>query len=273
MRTRVEGRIAWSRAVGVGTVPAVARGQRARLVLVALAAAWLGTGCQVTLAAGVTVGRDGKGTVTAGVGLDAEALQQVGDLAAVLRVDDLRQAGWSVSGPRKESDGLTWMRASKPFADAAEATAALAQLSGPDGPFRDLRLTRTRGFLRTTTSFTGAIDLGNGLAGLSDPDLGAKLSDVDLGLDLDGLKKRFGPDLARAVRFEVAADLPGKLSTNAPRRAGGLAQWAAEPGKVVDLRAEGRALNLLLLLPIGVAVLVAVAVVTALAARRRRARG
>jgi hypothetical protein len=243
-------------------------------LLLALLALGLG-GCQVTLAAGVTVGRDGRGTVTAGVGLDAEALQQVGDLAAALRVDDLRQAGWSVVGPRKESDGLTWMRATKPFADAAEATGALAQLSGPGGPFRDLRISRDRSFLRTRTLLTGGLDLADGLPGLSDPGLAAQLQDVDLGLDLEGLKKRFGPDLGRAVRVELAAGLPGRLRTNAPKRVAGLAVWAPEPGQAVELRAEGTALNLAQLVPVGVVVLVGVAGLVVVVGRtglRRRAR-
>ena len=61
------------------------------------------------------------------------------DLAHQLRVDDLRAGGWQVVGPRKESDGLTWVRASKPFADPAEAERIVADLSGPTGPFHSFR--------------------------------------------------------------------------------------------------------------------------------------
>src|SRR5436305_3505228 len=161
-----------------------------RRVLVAVALlGLLTTGCQVKIAAQLDLGRDGRGRVSAGVGLDAEALAEVGDPATALRVDDLRQAGWEVVGPRKEGDGLTWVRVSKPFADPDQATADMAELSGPGGPFKDFRLVRTKSLLRSKTTFTGVLDLAGGLSGLSDPDLTAKLGDVDLGLDVDGLKR------------------------------------------------------------------------------------
>ncbi|HUR22613.1 MAG TPA: hypothetical protein VMZ73_01955, partial [Acidimicrobiales bacterium] len=106
------------------------------IVLVALLA-WATTACQVTLAAGVDVARDGTGRVTAGLGLDADALKEVGDSATALRLDDVRQAGWQVEAPRKEDDGLTWFRASKPFSDPEQVPAILAELNGAAGPFRD----------------------------------------------------------------------------------------------------------------------------------------
>ena len=65
---------------------------RRLLVLVALLA-WLASACQVDLAAGIEVNRDGSGRVSAGVGLDAEALKEVGDVASAFRVDDLRRPG------------------------------------------------------------------------------------------------------------------------------------------------------------------------------------
>src|ERR671932_119734 len=159
---------------------------RRLLVLLVALLAWTATACHVSIAAGVNVARDGSGGVPAGLGLDAYALKEVGDPATALRVDDLRQAGWQVDGPRKEGDGLTWVRASKPFARPDQAAAVMAELSGPDGPFREFRLVRTKSLLRSKTTFTGTLDLANGLAGLSDPDLTAALGDVDLGLDVEG---------------------------------------------------------------------------------------
>jgi hypothetical protein len=241
-----------------------------RLLLLVALLAWVATGCQVKLAAGVDVARNGSGRVTAGVGLDADALKQVGDLSSALRVDDLRQAGWEVQGPRKEGDGLTWVRASKPFADPAAAAATMAELGGPDGPFRDFRLVRTRTLLRSRTTFTGVLDLSHGLSGLADPDLVAKVGDVDLGLDLDGLRRRFGDDLNTSVQVEVGAGLPGKVTTNAPHRDGGRAVWSPELGQTVQLRATSSAFRIDPRLPAaggGVLVLLVAAVVVA---RRRR---
>lgn len=241
-----------------------------RLLVVVALVAWMATACQATMEAGVDVGRDGRGHVTAGLGLDADAVKEVGDLRTALRVDDLRSAGWDVQGPRKEDDGLTWVRVSKPFADPADAAATMAELSGPDGPFRDFRIVRTKSLLRSRTTFTGTVDLSGGLPGLSDPDLTAKLGDFDLGLDLDGLRRRFGDDLAKSVHVEVAAGLPGKVTTNAPHHQGDRAVWTPELGQTVDLQATSSAFRIDPAVPATAGGAVVVVVGGGLLVRRRR---
>ena len=99
---------------------------RRLLPLLVVLLGWATTACHVSIAAGVDVARDGSGRVSAGVGLDADAVKEIGDPATALRVDDLRRAGWQVEGPRREDDGLTWVRASKPFADPEQAMASMA---------------------------------------------------------------------------------------------------------------------------------------------------
>ena len=247
------------------------RVSRRLLVLVALLA-WVATACQVELVAGVDVARDGSGRVTAGVGLDADAAKEVGDLATALRVDDLRTAGWDVAGPKKEGDGLTWVRVSKPFADPAHAAATMAELSGPDGPFRDFRIVRTRSLLRSRTTFTGAVDLARGLTGLSDPDLTARLGDVDLGLAVDGLRRRFGDDVAKTVTVEVTAGLPGKVTTNAPGHDGHLAVWTPAIGQSVQLQATSTAFRVDPRVPAAVGAALGLLVLALVAAVRRRDR-
>lgn len=209
-----------------------------------LALALVCSGCQVTLSAGIDLRDDGSGTVHAGVGFDDEAVAEIGDLGAALRADDLRQAGWAVEGPAKEDDDLTWMRASKDFDDPEEAAALAAQLSGPQGPFKDFRVTRDRSLLRTRTSFTGVADLSAGLVGLSDAELQAALGEFDLGLDLEGLRRRFGDALGDRVRVQVSAKLPGKVEASstgggAPTVEGGRAVWTPAPGERLDLTAQG----------------------------------
>jgi hypothetical protein len=236
--------------------------------------AWAASACHVTLAAGVDVARDGTGRVTAGLGLDADALKEVGDLSSALRLDDVRRAGWDVDQPRKEDDGLTWVRASKPFADPDQVPALLAELNGPDGPFRDLRVVRTKSLTRSKTTFTGTVDLSQGLVGLSDPDLTAALGDVDIGLDIDGLRARFGDALAKTVRVQVSAGLPGKVTTNATEHDGGRALWAPELGQRVEMEASSQALKIDPLIPIGAggALLVVVVLLVVIVRRRRRGR-
>ena len=217
-----------------------------------------GTGCQFTLVAGIDARPDGSGRVRASLGLDAEALREIGDLAGLLRVDDLRQAGWQVEGPKAEDDGLTWVRASKPFDGPGEAERAMAQLSGPGGPFRDFRLTRSGSLLRTRTAFTGTVDLSTGLAGLTDPELLERLGG-DPGLDA----------LADSVRVEVAAGLPGTITSNAPTVADGRAVWTPEMGSQVTLQADGD-LRRLAPLVYGALAVAAVAAALVLVVRRRR---
>jgi len=233
---------------------------RLRLCLVAAVLLLAGTGCQVTLAAGVDTRPGGGGTVRAGLGLDAEALREVGDLAGVLRVDDLRQAGWRVQGPKAEDDGLTWVRVSKGFADPGEAERAMAQLSGPAGPFRDFRLTRSGSLLRTRTMFTGTVDLSGGLVGLTDPEFLERLGDPRLDA------------LTRAVKVEVAAGLPGKITTNAPAKDGGRAVWTPEMGSQLTLTAEGDLRRLAPLVYGALAVTAAVAALVLVLRRRALSR-
>ena len=231
-----------------------------RLCCVAAVLLLAGTGCELALDARVDVGPDGGGRVRAGVGFDAEALGRIGDVAGVLRVDDLRQAGWEVEGPEPGDDGLTWVRASKPFADPQEGERVLAQLSGPAGPFRDFRLTRTSSLLRTRTGFTGTVDLGAGLAGLVDPDFVERLGGADIGLDA----------LAQATRVEVSADLPGEITSNAPSSSGGRAVWTPEMGSVLTLTADGDLRRLAPLVYGALAVAAVTASLVLFVARRRR---
>jgi hypothetical protein len=231
----------------------------------------LGAGaCQVRVTGGIDADPGGGGTVRAGLGLDADALKTVGDLAAALRVDDLRQAGWKIDGPRREGDGLTWVRASRPVADTDEAVSALAQLSGPGGPFRDLKIGSSRSLLRNRTSLSGTVDLSGGLTGLADADLLSKLNG-GLPLDLDGLRKEFGTDLDKVVRISFEARLPGSVHANATEKAGGRLVWRPPMGGSVPIQATSKGLNVL---PLAIIALVLLAVAsggtTWLVLRRRR---
>ena len=184
----------------------------------------------------------------AGLGLDDDALRQLGDPAKELRLDDLRQAGWEVTGPLREADSLTWVRASKRFATPEEAARVAAELSGQEGPFRDFKLERSRSFFKTRTSFSGLVDLSEGLAGLNDPALQEKLGGAQLGLDPAALGEK--------VRVRVEARLPGDVKT-----------WEPRLGEQMRLEAMSETWNLSPLLPAAGCLLFATAVVVVL--RRR----
>ena len=132
------------------------------------------TGCRIQIETQVEVGLDGSGVITQGIGFDDAALKRVGDPSRALRADDLVKAGWEVDPTTREGD-LTWIRVHHSFATPEEGTALLAQLSGPDGPYRDLLIQRTDGFFSTSVKVTGEVDTTAGLSMFGDQQLTAAL--------------------------------------------------------------------------------------------------
>jgi hypothetical protein len=211
--------------------------------------------CRVTITTDVDVDADGSGVVHVGVGLDRDALAQVPDLAEQLRVDDLRRAGWRVLGPRREADGLTWVRARHAFATPAEASRVLAQLNGPAGPFRGFAVTRDGSVFRKRVRFSGTVDLTRGLEGLADAELERRLGAANPGVDAATLKQRFGVELADALEVQVSAHLPGSVSTWSPRTGDPpLALEASSTTWNVRAVALGAAAAVALLVGVGLAV-------------------
>jgi hypothetical protein len=238
-------------------------------VLALLLSALALSACQVRVTAGIDVEAGGEGTVRAAVGLDAEALNAVGDLAGALRVDDLRAAGWKVEGPRPEDDGLTWVRASRSFSDVDEAGLALSQISGPDGPFRNLSFEREGSFLRTRNRLSGTVDLSGGLTGFADADLRNLVGDT-IRLDPDGLRGELGADLDRAVQVQFEARLPGSVRSNAPERAADRSVWRPAVGQQLVVEASSSGLTIPVVpMALAVVLLLAVGVGGVLVARRR----
>ena len=200
------------------------------------------------------MGTGGSGVVRAGIGLDDEALGEVGDPARELRLDDLRESGWTVTGPSKEADGLTWVRLSKPFADSDEAGRVASELSGPDGPFRDFLVERKRTFAKTTTRFTGTVDLSKGLAVLSDTGLEQALGDENVA----GLRDRFAKDFDRTLSVRVDVRLPGQTRS-----------WEPKVGEELRLEAASEQWNVRPLIAAVAALVFAVAALSYVVVSRR----
>jgi hypothetical protein len=210
------------------------------------------------------MGSDGSGVVRAGVGLDREALEQSGGFRGL---DDLRRAGYRIIGPRRERDGLTWLRAEKAFSKPADANQAMARLNA--GPFQRFRVRRRHTLLRTTTKFSGTVDLTGGAQNFVEGELRQRLQGADLGLDAGDLQRRTGLVLNRIFRVQVATKLPGKVSSNAPTEADEGVVWRPKLGERAVLEASAKSWNkrtirfgLLAILAAGAAVL--------LVLRRRR---
>jgi hypothetical protein len=243
---------------------------RPLLLALALLAVLVGSACEVRTSVDVVVEEDGSGTVSVAVGLDEAALAQVpdldadgvsgvADLTALVRVADLEAAGWTVTPPAEPSSGFVWIRVSKPFGTPDEANAILAEITGPEGPLRDLSLTRSTGFASTDLSFTGTADLSGGLEAFGDAGLAQALDGEPLGEDVAEIEQRIGGSVADAFRFDVTVDLPGSSSA---------ASWSprlGEPAESLSARSTVRDVPVLVLT--GLAAVAGIAFVVVLGLR------
>jgi hypothetical protein len=184
------------------------------VALVAIALLWLAA-CDVRTEVLVDVNERGAGTVTVSVGLDADAVDRLPSLDDLVMTDDLHDAGWTVTGPDRDDSGTTWFRAEKRFATPEAANAILAEISGPDGPFHDLTLSRELSMARTRLEFDGAVDLTGGLTVFSDAALAQSLEGIPLGEPVEQIEQRVGEPLADVFSFRLVLRMPGDVESNA----------------------------------------------------------
>jgi hypothetical protein len=199
---------------------------RVRALLVALVVVVVGSACEMNVQVGIDVREDGSGTVTVGVGLDDDAVAKLGgadNLRSIVKVDDLQHAGWTITGPQEEHDGLTWLRASKAFLNPQQATVVLGEVAS--GPFAGFRLVRSRSYARTRFTFDGVADLTRGIEAFSDPELTTLLDGKPLGQDVAAIEQQFGGKIDDLVHVTVAVRLPGAVTSNASAVAANGAVW------------------------------------------------
>ncbi len=232
----------------------------------------LAAGCQVKTEVNIAVDSNGTGEVTVAIGLDADAVNAVGDLSTAVRTKDLQARGWAVDAPVKETDGFTWIRARHPFADIGQANAALSEITGVRGAFRDFQLRRHTSFGATETAFSGTVDFSKGLDSFADSALTRAAGTTSLSQEL-GVP--VGPALDKAFSIQVRVRLPGSVHSNAPLSASNGAVWQPRLSQPIpaQLTATGRERRWAPLLLVGLAVVAAVAAVglaTVSLTRRRR---
>lgn len=192
-----------------------------RVAVVLLVLGALG-GCRIGARVGIDVHGDGSGVVTVAVHLDRDAVRAAelggAPLEQQVRLTDLPAAGWTV-GPWTRRDGGASIVLRRPFATAAELTAVMRDLNGPNGPLRAVRLTRDRGPLRTEFDFHALADLAATGAGVAaDQQLAANVAAQRV--DVAALDAELTGQLHDALRFRVATTLPG----------GGTTVWEVAPG-------------------------------------------
>ena len=263
------------------------RGWRSLIALVAVVALGLLTGCEARTELNITVEGDGSGSVELAGAVDDEVLADRPDLLADLRIDHLVDAGWDVTGPVREADGLTWVRARHDFDDVDEIEGLVAAAVGENGPFRQVSVVRDDSFRAERFRFAGTVDFTDGLGTVggdgadgSEPDGGpGDGGGPDLPDDVASAIGDLDAGLAAAIDdvfvVQVAVRLPGDVDSNAPTRAANGAVWqpsvlAEDP---VELRATGEVSHAsAVVLTIGGGVVAVVAVLggaVALASRRR----
>jgi len=253
-----------------------------RLVLATAAVFGLGA-CRVDAGVELTVKPDGTGDIEVTVTADHEVVAAAPDLATDLRVDDLTASGWTVDGPTPTDDGGLRVVLTHPFANIAEANAILTQLSGPNGPLRDVAVDVTDKSGDVEWTLAGTLDFSSGLDALADPQL-AELMGSDDWLAMLASQDASPADLA-GVRFR--ASLPGtRINADGTTLPPGSAEFTANAGDApVDMSVrtlatssdvrdakdlEERMIRYLIIYGIAVAVLVAVWLLV-VGARRGRA--
>jgi hypothetical protein len=166
------------------------------------------TACQVQVEVDTIVDRTGAGTVTVSIGLDEGAVKRIGALETEVKIADLRQAGWTVTGPAPEPDGLTWIHATKSFSNPEQMQAVLSEIAGADAMFRDVTYTRVETDDDITYRVTGQVDLTRGVATFADPEVAAQLGDP-FGGNLAAIEAEEGKPISDMVDFEVSTIVAG----------------------------------------------------------------
>ncbi|HJR23901.1 MAG TPA: hypothetical protein VJ804_00385 [Acidimicrobiales bacterium] len=206
-------------------------------LLVALLALLALSACTLDVEVRVRVDDDGGGTVEVLATADAAALSRIGgDLGAVLDLDALRAAGWTVEGPSALPDGSATVRLGQRFEDAAGAAEVFEDLEGEAGPLQGFTVTRSQSPFRTEWGFRGTVDLGGDVA-LPD---GATEVDGQPVATIEELERQLGESLSRLLRLRVGVRLPGDVRSNATTKADNGAAWQVAFGTdPLELEATG----------------------------------
>lgn len=187
---------------------------RARLLVVVLLALLFAASCRADVTVSVAVDDEGAGVVDVQVILDGEAVDRL-DGVEDLRIDDLVDAGWDVREPVEVDDGGLRFEASKPFADPAELSTILTEISGPAGPYAQLGLTVDRSFGTSDLRFEGVLDGSVGVEAFADPGVAAALDGLPFGTDLAALEAELGVPPGSLVHLNLVVALPGEITESA----------------------------------------------------------
>ena len=163
--------------------------------------------CRVDQSISLNVKPNGSGTVTVVVTADKAIVDKAPSLSQDIRTDDLKKAGWEVTGPTKTKTGGLTITLSHAFNTPTEATAIINQVSEERGPLHDMLLTRSGKDTNSTWTLAGRLEVTGGLNSFID-DAGLQLLDVS---PYASEVSEAGLDLGDAVGITFSASLPGKV--------------------------------------------------------------
>lgn len=199
------------------------RTRTARVLAVGAAVALL-SGCKVDVRVDVTADDTGAGTVQVTVDVNAEVVTLIPGLAADIRYDDLVASGWTIEGPLQVNNGGLRVILKYPFESPAEATFALRQISGPNGPLLEPELKRTVDGRLVSTTLDATLQFVGGLDTFSDPLLTSAIGGSPWRNAAERLNVANPMD---SITVTVMARLPGDVKKSTGTEAEGGVVWTA----------------------------------------------
>jgi len=181
---------------------------RRHLLLVLVLAAGLLSACRLDVDVAVTMDADGSGSVRVRAIADPELVAAEPGVIDGLAVDDLRSAGWAITGPDATPDGGAAVTLDHDYDDAAGLTALLQSIGAPlltADVVRELNADSTE----ATNTFTGSLGLPNGTRSFADDQLIETLGAepfVEVLAD--------GTPLGDRLTFTMAVILPGEVTAH-----------------------------------------------------------
>lgn len=131
------------------------------------------SGCTSDIDVTVRARPEGSGTIRVTAVLDQEAAQWLGSPEKALAANDLAKRGWAIRSVQPADGGGVTFGAEHGFSSIDEGNRLIEDLTGPDGSFSKLRLSRSRSLLSTTVKLNGVVDLSKRLESFGDDELAA----------------------------------------------------------------------------------------------------
>jgi hypothetical protein len=206
------------------------------IALVAVAGA-----CRLDVTTTLDVARNGSGKITVTAIADAELVKRAPELAQGIAGDDLRERGWTVNPPTPLPDGGVQVVVERNFATPAEASRVLEGLSGPNGPIRQLVVTRRGASAASTFTVSGELQLDGGLGAFADTEL------IDLvgSIPFDDILVTDNRALGDVATFSLVTRLPGDIRTATGAIEDNLVRWNVPlDGTSVAVEATSRNLDI-----------------------------